>query len=69
MQKRNKPKNQKQKNKTTTNVKEHRKYTHANNIYTYIYRFVDGRKFWQVFFSPLSQNPGFVSCLSAINIK
>lgn len=64
-----KQKTRNKKNKTTTNVKEHGKYTQANNIYTYIYRFVDGRKFWQVFFSPLSQNPGLVSCLPAITIK
>lgn len=50
MLKMQKTKTQKQKKNRTTNIKENRKYTHANNIYTYIHRFVDGIKFWQVFF-------------------
>ena len=47
------------KNRNTNNVKEHRKYIHANKIHTYIHRFVDGMKFWQVFFSLFISKPRF----------
>lgn len=53
-----KQKTRNKKTKTTTNVKEHGKYTQAN-IYTYIYRCVDRRKFWQVFFFPFISKPRF----------